>query len=103
MLGGSLSRYHTPTVQTGGAFVEDLIKVAGPMVVDSMGRMVQDVQRGATVTQAMRQRRQALKKTLKRKAPAMAASLGGRATKRKATSAYKRLTQPLSRVKDILS
>jgi len=68
MLGGSLSRYYTPTVQRGGALVEDLIKVAGPMVVDSMGRMVQDVQRGATASDAMRQGGQALKKTLKRKA-----------------------------------
>jgi len=98
-----LSRYHTPTLQRGGALVEDLIKVAGPMVVDSMGCMVQDVQRGATASDAMRQRGQALKKRLKRKAPSMVASLGGRAAKRKATSAYRRLTQPLSRVKDILS
>jgi len=103
MLGGSLSRYHTPTVQRGGALVEDLIKVAGPMVVDSMGRMVQDVQRGVKASDAMKQRGQALRKTLKRKAPAMVASLGGRAAKRKATSTYKRLTQPLSRVRDILA
>ena len=103
MLGGSLSRYHTPTVQRGGALVEDLIKVAGPTIVDSMGRMVQDVQRGVTARDAVRQRGQALKKTLKRKAPTMVASLGGRAAKRKATSTYKRLTQPLKRVRDILA
>ena len=83
--------------------MEDLIKIAGPMVVDSMGRMVQDVQQGAKATEAMRQRGQALRKTLKRKAPTIAANLGGRAAKRKATSAYKRLTQPLRRVRDILA
>jgi len=83
--------------------MEDLIKVAGPMVVDSMGRMVQDVQRGVPARESLRQRGQALKKTLKRKAPAMVASLGGRAAKRKATGAYKRLTQPMRRVRDILS
>ena len=103
MIGGSLSRYHTPTVQRGGALVEDLIKVAGPMVVDSMGRMVQDVQQGMKASESLRQRGQALKKTLKRKAPAMAVSLGGRATKRKATGVYKRVTQPMRRVRDILA
>jgi len=83
--------------------VEDLIKVAGPMVVDSMGRMVQDVQQGVKATEAMRQQGQALQKRLKRKAPAIAANLGGRAAKRKATGVYKRVTQPLRRVRDILS
>jgi len=103
MKGGRLTRYHAPTVQRGGQLVEDLIKVAGPLVVDSMGRMVQDVQRGVSAADSLRQQGQALKKRLKRKVPAMTASLAGRAAKRKATGVYKRVTQPMRRVRDILS
>ena len=103
MKGGSLTRYHTPTVQRGGQIMEDLIKVAGPLVVDSMGRMVQDVKRGVSAKDSLRQQGQALRKTLKRKAPSIAASMGAGAAKRKATRVYKRVTQPMRRVRDILS
>ena len=42
MLGGSISRYHTP--QLGSGIVEDLIKIAGPTVVGALERGVTDVQ-----------------------------------------------------------
>jgi len=103
MIGGSLTRYYTPNVQRGGQVMEDLIKVAGPLVVDSMGRMVQDVQQGISARDSLRQQGQALRKTLKRKAPAIAASVGVGAAKRKAKRVYKRVTQPMRRVRDILS
>jgi len=103
MIGGSLTRYHTPTVQRGGQVMEDLIKVAGPLVVDSMGRMVQDVQGGMSAQDSLRRQGQALRKNLKRKAPAMVASVGTGAAKRKAKKVYKRVTQPMRRVRDILS
>ena len=44
MLGGSISRYHTP--QLGSGLVEDLIKIAGPTVVGALERGVTGVQRG---------------------------------------------------------
>jgi len=103
MIGGSLSRYYTPTVQRGGQVMEDLIKVAGPLVVDSMGRMVQDVQGGMSAQDSLVRQGQALRKTLKRKAPTMVASVGTGAAKRKAKKVYKRVTQPMRRVRDILS
>ena len=60
MLGGSISRYHTP--QTGSGLDEDLIKVAGPMVVGALQRGVEGVQRGVRERVAREGRR------LKRKA-----------------------------------
>ena len=44
MLGGSISRYHTP--QLGSGIVEDLIKIAGPTVVGALERGVTEVQQG---------------------------------------------------------
>ena len=32
MLGGSLTRYHTPTMH-GGGFMQELVKLAGPSLV----------------------------------------------------------------------
>ena len=36
MLGGSLTRYHTPTMH-GSGFMQELVKLAGPSVVRSIG------------------------------------------------------------------
>ena len=44
MLGGSISRYHTP--QLGSGIVEDLIRIAGPTVVGALERGVTGVQQG---------------------------------------------------------
>ena len=61
MLGGSISRYHTP--QLGNGLAEDLIKVAGPMVVGALQRGVEGVK---TRERMVREGRQ-----LKRKASAV--------------------------------
>ena len=63
MLGGSLSRYHTPVVnQGGGALVEELVKIAGPSVVGSLNGFVQDVARGGKVTTAAKARAAGVKR-----------------------------------------
>ena len=36
MLGGSLTRYHTPTL-TGTGFTQELVKLAGPSLLRSIG------------------------------------------------------------------
>ena len=78
MYGGSISRYHTPhLVQTGSGLAEDLIKIAGPTVVGALERGVEGVQRGQRAQDvAGREAKRALNE-LKRKAPAVLASLLG--------------------------
>ena len=51
MLGGSISRYHTP--QLGSGIVEDLIKIAGPTVVGALERSVTGVQQGQKAKDAI--------------------------------------------------
>ena len=48
MRGGSLTRYHTPvlTPQEGRGLAEDLIKLAGPLVVQQAQAGLRDIQRG---------------------------------------------------------
>ena len=48
MRGGSLTRYHTPvlTQQKGKGLAEDLIKLAGPLIVQQAQAGLQDIQRG---------------------------------------------------------
>ena len=48
MHGGSLTRYHTPvlTQQEGKGLAEDLIKLAGPLIVQQAQAGLQDIQRG---------------------------------------------------------
>ena len=79
MRGGSLTRYHTPvlTKQEGKGLAEELIKLAGPLVVQQVQAGLQDIQR---------------------KAPAMAWAAGKHKAKRTAQNTYKRATQ---RVRDI--
>ena len=80
MLGGSISRYHTPhlvSTQTGSGIAEDLIKIAGPTVVGALERGVEGVQQGKRAQDvAGREAKRALKE-LKRKAPEVLASLLG--------------------------
>ena len=70
MKGGSLSRYHTPTVpgQGGGALAEDLVRIAGPSVVGALNGFVQDVAGGTRALDAAKKRARGVK----RKAPAAA-------------------------------
>ena len=75
MLGGSISRYHTP--QLGSGIVEDLIKIAGPTVVGALERGVSDVQQGKRAKDVAGREASRVLKELKRKAPAVFASLMG--------------------------
>ena len=75
MLGGSISRYHTP--QLGSGIVEDLIKIAGPTVVGALDRGVTDVQQGKRAKDVAGREASRLVKELKRKAPDVLASLIG--------------------------
>jgi len=94
MLGGSLTGYHTPTM-TGKGFMQDLVKVAGPSVVRSIGHGLQMVGKGASASEALKSSGNVLKRGLKRKLPAAL----GLAVKPKAKNTYKKKRQ---RVKDIL-
>ena len=95
MRGGSLTRYHTPVVtrQEGQGLAEDLIKLAGPLIVQQAQAGLQDIQRGKNAAATWADRRVQLTRGLKRKAPAMAWAVG----KDKAKKTYKRATQ---RVRD---
>ena len=92
MRGGSLTRYHTPvvTTQEGKGLAEELIKLAGPLIVQQAQAGLQDIQRG--------HRGEQLTRGLKRKAPALAWTVGKHKAKRTAQKTYKRATQ---RVRDI--
>ena len=98
MLGGSLTRYHTPvaTSQKGESLTEDLIKLAGPLVIQQAQAGLQDIQRGksAADTCTWANRSAKINRGLKRKAPAMAWAVG----KHKAKNTYKRAAK---RARDI--
>ena len=94
MLGGSLTRYHTLTME-GKGFIRDLVKLAGPSVVRSMGRGLETYEKGASAAEALEEAGDVLKRGLKRKIPAVI----GLAVKTTAQHAYKKKRQ---RVKDIL-
>ena len=96
MRGGSLTRYHTPvlTSQEGKGLAEDLIKLAGPMILQQAQAGLQDIQRGKSAAATWADQRGQLVRGLKRKAPAMVWAAG----KHQAKKPYKRVTQ---RIKDI--
>ena len=94
MLGGSLTRYHTPTMDAKG-FTRELVKLAGPSVIRSIGHGLRAYEKGASVTDALKSSGEVLKRGLKRKLPAAV----GLAVKTKAKQSYKKKRQ---RVKDIL-
>ena len=96
MRGGSLTRYHTPVVtqQDGKGLTEDLIKIAGPLVVQQAQVGLRDIQRGKRAADTWADRSVQLSRGLKRKAPAMVWAGG----KHKAKKTYKRATR---RVRDI--
>ena len=84
MRGGSLTRYHTPvlTKQEGKGLAEDLIKLAGPLVVQQVQAGLQDIQRGKSAADTWADRSAQLSRGLKRKAPAMAWTAGKHKAKR---------------------
>ena len=100
MRGGSLTRYHTPvvTTQEGKGLAEDLIKIAGPLIVQQAQAGLQDIQRGQNLADTWSNRSEQLTRGLKRKAPALAWTAGKHQAKRSAKNTYKRATQ---RVRDI--
>ena len=100
MRGGSLTRYHTPVVtsQKGEGLAEDLIKLAGPLILQQAQAGLQDIQRGKSAADVWANRGAQLSRGLKRKAPAMAWTVGKHKAKRTAQNTYKRATQ---RIKDI--
>ena len=94
MLGGSLTRYHTPTMH-GSGFMQELVKLAGPSVVRSIGHGLQAYEKGASASEALKGSGEVLKRGLKRKIPATI----GLAVKSKAKQIFKKKRQ---HVKDIL-
>ena len=96
MRGGSLTRYHTPvlTKQKGQGLAEDLIKLAGPLVIQQAQAGLKDIQRGMSAADTWTRRSAQVRRGLKRKAPAMAWAAG----KNKAKKTYKGVTQ---RARDI--
>ena len=80
MLGGSISRYHTP--QLGSGIVEDLIKIAGPTVVGALERGVTEVQQGQKAKDVAGREASRVLEELKRKAPEVMASLMGNKRRR---------------------
>ena len=100
MRGGSLTRYHTPvvTTQEGKGLAEDLIKLAGPLIVQQAQAGLQDIESGLSLADTLSNRGEQIKRGLKRKAPALAWAVGKNKVNRTAKNTYKRATQ---RVKDI--
>ena len=94
MLGGSLTRYHTPTL-TGKGFTQELVRLAGPSLLRLIGHGLQAYEKGVSASEALKRSGELLKRGLKRKLPAVL----GLALKTKPKQSYKRKRQ---RVKDIL-
>ena len=78
MRGGSLTRYHTPvvTTQEGKGLAEELIKLAGPLIVQQAQAGLQDIQRGQSLADTWAHRGEQLTRGLNRKAPALAWTVG---------------------------
>ena len=95
MRGGRLTRYHTPliTTQEGKGLAEELIKLAGPLIVQQAQAGLQDIQRGKSLADTWAHRGEQLTHGLKRKAPALAWTVGKHKAKLTAQNTYKRATQ----------
>ena len=78
--------------------VEDLIKIAGPLIAQQAQAGLHDIQRGQSLADTRAHRGEQLTRGLKRKAPALAWTVGKHKAKRTAQKTYKRATQ---RVRDI--
>ena len=76
----------------------DLIKLAGPLVIQQAQAGLQDIQRGQSAAETWARRSAQLNRDLKRKAPAMAWTIGKHKAKHTSQNTYKRATQ---RVRDI--
>ena len=100
MRGGILTRCVTPvvTTQEGKGLAEDLIKIAGPVIVQQAQAGLQDIQRGQSLANTWSNGSEQLTSGLKCKAPTLAWTVGKHQAKRTAKNTYKRATQ---RVRDI--
>lgn len=97
MRGGSLTRYYTPHVtQRGSGLSEQLLKIAGPAIIQAAQSTMKDIHDGKSVRQAAENNASRLARNLKRKAPQMAIAAGSHVAQRK----YKKVKR---RVKDIFS
>ena len=94
MLGGSLTRYHTPTLQ-GKGLTRDMLQWATPSIMQSVGQGLESYARGATPMEAFEESSDQLKRGLKRKLPSMVEGV----VKRKLQESYKNKRK---RVRDIL-
>ena len=74
MLGGSLTRYHTPTMH-GSGFMQDLVKLAGPSVVRSIGHGLHAYEKGASASEALKGSGEVLKEDSNVKYPPLLAWL----------------------------
>ena len=88
MLGGPLTRYHTPTMH-GKGIMQELVKLAGPSLVRSIGHGLQVYENGASASDALKSSGEVLKRGLKRKLPAAV----GLVLKTKAKQSYKKKRQ----------
>ena len=70
MLRGSLTQYHTPTL-TGKGFTQELVKLAGPSLLRSIGHDLQAYEKGASASDTLKSSGEVLKRGLKRKLPAV--------------------------------
>lgn len=61
MLGRSLTRYHTPSMQ-GQGLTRKLVKLAGPSLVKSVGHGLQSYEKGASLQDALSSSNKCLKK-----------------------------------------
>ena len=84
MLGGSLTRYHTPVLK-GKGFTRDVVRWAAPSVMQSIGSGIDSFTQGATPGEAIDQSGALLQRNLKRQLP----SLVKGAMKRKLVNTYK--------------
>ena len=69
MLGGSITRYLTPTLH-GKGFSQDLVNLAGPTLLRSIGHGLDAYEKGASAAEAIKNSGKVLKRGLKRKIPA---------------------------------
>ena len=81
------------TTQEGKGLAEDLIKIAGPLIVQQAQAGLQDIQLGQTLADTWSNRGEQLTHGLKHKAPALAWTVGKHQGKRTAKNTYERATQ----------
>lgn len=80
MLGGSLARYHTPSMP-GKGLTHDLVKLAGPTLMKSIGNGLEPYGKGASFDDALSSSGKILKKGIKRKLPAATGAIDKSAVK----------------------